>query len=196
MAEHGEPLVDCVLQNREELVALCELIDGAGVRSYLEIGTWTGRLVSALHNLFHFDRVAVCDDGYAQTLGLGLHLPAGAAVFSGDSGSDAYRRWRAGLGEIDLVFIDANHHYTGVKRDFDVNTAFPHRFIALHDITGANRHTVGVRRFWQELSARPGHTLEIVRAHPEVGSDAPTMGIGVWSATEDPARFLAGGERP
>lgn len=179
---HGEPLCDCILQNREELVALCRFIQAARVRSYLEIGIWTGRLVTCLHRLFSFDQVAACDHGWAQRLGLPLHLPQEAAFFDGDSDSAAFLAWRKTLGKVDLVFIDGNHNYQAVKRDFAINRAFPHRFLALHDICGANRYTTGVRRFWQELDE--GHKLEIVRPHLELGLDRSTMGIGIWSATE------------
>ena len=34
---HGEPLEDCILQNREELIGLCEFIEAQGIRSYLEV---------------------------------------------------------------------------------------------------------------------------------------------------------------
>jgi hypothetical protein len=71
-----------------------------------------------------------------------------------------------------------------VCRDFELERTMPHRFLALHDITGANRHTTGVRRLWQELDQ--GHKLEIVRPHRELGLDHSIMGIGVWSATEPP----------
>jgi len=175
----GEPVDDTILQNREELLGLCEFIEAHQVRSYLEVGAWTGRLASVLHRLFHFDRVAACDDGWARRFGLDLHLPPDAAFFQGSSRSEQYRQWRADLGPIDLVLIDADHHYAGVKRDFEINRAFPHRFLALHDITGANRHTVGVRRLWEELS---GNKLEIVRPHVELGLEKSVMGIGIWWA--------------
>lgn len=181
---HGEPLEDCILQNREELIALCEFIEARRIRSYLELGVWTGRLVCALHRLFAFELVAACDHGWAERLGLQIRLPTEARLFRGDSDSDAYARWRAGLGQVDLVLIDANHAYHAVRRDFTINRAFPHRFIALHDITGSNRHTRGVRRLWRELAVGGGQQLEIVRPHLELGSDQPTMGIGIWSATE------------
>jgi hypothetical protein len=85
--------------------------------------------------------------------------------------------WRRELGPIDLVLIDANHRYDAVKRDFEINRAFPHRFLALHDITGARRGTEGVARLWAELE---GDKTEIV----EPGSK---MGIGVWSNRVQPA---------
>jgi hypothetical protein len=178
--QHNEALEDCILQNREEVLGLAEFIQHNNIRSYLEIGVWTGRLVSALHSVFSFDTVAAADQGYARERGLDIHLPTDAHVFWGDSDSDAFIAWRKQLGHIDLVLIDANHSYAAVKRDFELNRSFPHRFLALHDITGANRWTTGVKRFWSELDE--GHKTEICRPHAELGHDHSIMGIGLWSA--------------
>jgi hypothetical protein len=188
LERHGEPLDDCVLQNREELIALCELCERLEVRSYLEIGIWTGRLVSALQRLFRFDLVAACDHGWAEQLGLSISLPPEVRFFRGDSESEAFRSWRRELGSLDLVLIDANHAYHAVKRDFAINRAFEQRLIALHDITGATRATTGVGRFWRELKASgEGYTLELIRPHRELDLAHSTMGIGVWSAEPLPA---------
>jgi len=167
----GEAIDDAILQNREELIGLCEFIEAHQIRSYLEIGAWTGRLACTLHRLFRFDRVAVCDDGYSATFGLPFHLPDGAHFLQARSESAAFLEWRAQLGAIDLVFIDANH---------------------------ANRHTLGVRRFWQELEARPpleagqplegGERIEIVRPHLELGLDHSIMGIGIWCSGQSGLR--------
>ena len=175
--QHGEPLEDCILQNREELIGLCQFMESHDIRSYLEIGVWTGRLVRTLHRLFSLELVAACDHGWARRLGLEIRVPRGAQFFEGDSDSDEFQRWRAELGQVDLVLIDANHSYHAVRRDFEINRRFPHRFLALHDITGSNRHTVGVRRLWQDLD---GRKHEIVRPHLELGLDCSTMGIGIW----------------
>lgn len=180
---HGEALLDCALQNREELIGLCELIEEQRIRSYLEIGVWTGRTVSALHGIFRFDLVAACDHGWARRFGLPVTLPAETRLFEGDSESDEYLVWRAGLGPIDLVLIDANHSYHAVRRDLERNAAFPVRFLALHDITGHRRATTGVAQLWRDLVAsRKGRCREIVRPHRELGLDHSTMGIGVWSS--------------
>ena len=176
---HNEALEDCILQNREEVIGLAEFIETHEVKSYLEIGIWTGRLVSALHTVFDFDRVAAADQGYAKTRGMPIHLPKDAEVFWGDSDSQAFLDWRASLGHIDLVFIDANHSEKAVRRDFEINREFPHRFLAFHDIMGTNRWTVGVKRFWESLTE--GHKQEICRPHAELGLETSTMGIGVWS---------------
>jgi hypothetical protein len=178
MEAHGEPLLDAVLQNRDELVALCELIEEHEVRSYLEIGIWTGKMVSTLHGLFSFNLVAACDHGWAERCGLEIELPPEVRFFRGDSESEAYREWRRALGHVDLVFIDGNHAYHAVKRDFEINRAFSQRFIALHDITGGTRQTTGVARFWRELQ---GDKREIVLPHRDLGLDHSFMGIGIWS---------------
>lgn len=174
----GEPREDAILQNREELIGLAEFIAAENIRSFLEIGVWTGRLVSTLHRIFRFDLVAAVDHGYAQRLGLPLHLPPDARFLAADSDSAAYREWRALLPAFDLVFIDANHGYRAVRRDFELNRALPHRFLAFHDIAGQGRATAGVRRLWAELG---GRKREIVAPHRELGLDHSTMGIGVWS---------------
>jgi hypothetical protein len=177
--EHGEALEDCVLQNRDELIALCELVETLELRSWLEIGAWTGALTRCMQALFSPVLLAVCDDGWAEQRGLELRLPDRTKLFRGDSGSRAFARWRAQLGHVDLVFIDANHAHHAVARDFAINRHQPHRLLAFHDITGASRYTTGVHRFWTALDQ--GHKLELLRPHRELGLDHSVMGIGVWS---------------
>ena len=177
--QHNEAKEDCILQNREEVIGLLEFIEKHKIKSYLEIGIWTGGLVRALHQICDFDRIATADQGYAKTHGFEITLPQNVQSFWGNSDSPEYREWRADLGHIDLVMIDGDHRYMGVKKDFEINRQFPHRFLAFHDITGANRWTTGVAKFWNELEE--GHKWEICRPHAEIGLDHSIMGIGVWS---------------
>lgn len=185
-AEHnrvhrGAPDVDIALQNRAELLLLCRWIEAKRIRSYLEIGVWTGRLLSTLHRLFRFDRVAACDLGWAEDRGLAISLPPECALLRGDSLGPEYQAWRAALGHVDLVLIDGDHRYEAVRRDFEANRGHPHRFLAFHDIATTHPGDAGVRRLWEEL---PGpHKLELVRPLPV---SRWRMGIGIWSATEDP----------
>ena len=177
--QHNEAKEDCILQNREEVLGLMEFIETHNIRSYLEIGIWTGGLVRALHSIFRFDTVATADQGYAKTQGLEIELPPDTKSFWGNSDSPEFLAWREQLGHIDLVMIDGDHSHRGVKTDFEINRRFPHRFLAFHDITGANRWTTGVAKFWRELET--GHKWEILRPHAEIGLDHSVMGIGLWS---------------
>ena len=177
----GVPLDDCILQNREDLLAFCGFIEREQIRSYLEIGIWTGRLVSTLHRLFDFERVAACDNGAVLELGLPQYVPFGCAFFRGDSQSAECVAWRRSLGPIDLVLIDGDHSYQGVKRDFEIQRRFPHRWLAFHDVLGLDVHTVGVRRFWDELEGE-GEKIVIAEPHLEDGRATPTMGLGLWRA--------------
>ena len=99
--------------------------------------------------------------------------------FWGNSDSPEFHTWRDSLGHIDLVMIDGDHRYKGVRKDFEINRRYPHRFLAFHDITGSNRWTTGVAKFWNELNE--GHKWEMCRPHAEIGLDHSVMGIGIWS---------------
>ncbi|HEX3148614.1 MAG TPA: class I SAM-dependent methyltransferase [Gemmataceae bacterium] len=174
----GVPVDDAILQTRAELVGFCEFVERNNVRSYLEVGVWTGRLFLLLNRLFRFEKAAACDLGACRTFGLPFHLDGTHyPVFVGDSHSPEYRAWLSPLERFDLILIDGDHSYPGVRAD--VATHLPHaeRFIALHDICGA-RHTHGVKRFWNEWD---GEKTEIVCPHVEAGSQDPTMGIGIWA---------------
>ncbi len=174
----GVPADDTILQTRGELELLCAFLEREQVSSLLEIGSWTGRLVLALQELFNFERVAACDLGLATSFGLPFHLDAASfPVFRGSSHSEEFRRWRAELGAVDVTIIDGDHSYEGVLRDFEINSQFPGRFLVFHDIVGAHPSTEGVRRFWEELE---GDKVELCAPHVEAGFDSPTMGIGIW----------------
>ncbi len=178
MRARGIPADDCILQTRGELIAFCEWIEQNDIRSYLEIGIWTGRLFLLLNRLFQFDKAAACDVGFSQLLGLPLHLECRSyPFFLGDSHSPEYGEWLARQGAFDLILIDGDHSYPGILADFEMNRGSASRFVAFHDITGARHMTEGVKRFWEGLE---GSKTEIVRPHEEIGLDIPTMGIGIW----------------
>jgi hypothetical protein len=167
-------LKDCVVQQREELIAFCEWIESQQIRSYLEIGVWTGRLVSVLQALFQFKPVAACDLGLAGELGQRVYLPREIYFLPANSHSLEYQAWREQFGMIDLVLIDGDHSYDSVKRDFEINRRYPHRFLVFHDIANQDPTSVGVSRFWKELE---GNKLEIHRPDLNLRS---RMGIGIW----------------
>ena len=80
---------------------------------------------------------------------------------------------------IDLLFIDGDHSYDGVKRDFELYTPLvaDGGLVAFHDIVAGLPEVGGVPDFWRAVR---GHDYEEIVASPEQAG----YGIGLlrWSA--------------
>lgn len=81
-----------------------------------------------------------------------------------------------GFDHFDCVFIDGDHTYAGVSRDWQLYGPLADRLVAFHDIVGEgqgrNGNVVEVPRFWRELVEGGSETREIV-------AEGSVMGIGV-----------------
>lgn len=78
---------------------------------------------------------------------------------------------------VDFLFIDGDHAYDSVRRDFELYSPLvrPGGLVGFHDVSDrANDDTEGVRRFWAELKAT-GRTEECVDPSGGLG-----YGIGVY----------------
>ncbi len=78
--------------------------------------------------------------------------------------------------QLDLLFIDGDHSYDGVKKDFEMYSTLvaPDGVIAFHDIVDGPEAAVGgVPKFWRELKPTRRH-LEFVKDWKQGG-----WGIGV-----------------
>jgi glycosyltransferase involved in cell wall biosynthesis len=78
-----------------------------------------------------------------------------------------------GVWPIDFLFIDADHRYEGVKRDYDMYSPLvrPGGLIGFHDIIPQNDRRSGVHKLWAELKQTEA-TLEFV------GNDS--FAFGSW----------------
>jgi predicted O-methyltransferase YrrM len=76
---------------------------------------------------------------------------------------------------IDLLFIDADHSYEGVKADFEMYSPLvrPGGIVAFHDIANDPNPTYGVHKFWGEIKNKYHHQ-EIIDDQNRIG-----YGIGV-----------------
>ena len=173
-----------LLQNRDELVLFCEWIEAHNIRSYLEIGCWTGGLVSSLDRIFHFDKLAVCDIRHAEYLGLQMQVPERAACFWGDSKSPEFVKWRQELGHFDLVFIDGDHEYTSAMQDLQINRRMPGRYLGFHDIHSEVPIARGMAQLWRELE---GEKTELYVPYTHSKLKDTQLGIGLWKMPETPA---------
>jgi hypothetical protein len=165
-----------ILQNRADVVALCEWMEAHDIRSYLEVGIWSGKLVSLLHSLFQFEKVAICDIRDADKFGVEITVPPETHCFWGSSCTAEYVQWREQLGPIDLVLIDGAHGLEAVVADFEINRRLPGTYLAFHDV--CNPRTPAVQHFWNHV---PGEKLTLSQAfeEPELKHLEP-MGIGIW----------------
>jgi predicted O-methyltransferase YrrM len=171
-------------QKVDELMPFLERAASLGPRAVCEIGT------SAAGTLFLLTRVAA-DDAVVVSVDLEIapHLAAARSRFArerqeivsiaGDSHSEeTFARVKAVLDgrPLDVLFIDADHSYEGVKRDWELYSALvrPGGIVGLHDIhedyatsrgTPTNAISGDVPRFWQELRQR--HRSEELIADPE-----------------------------
>jgi len=185
-------------QRPSEILSLLRMVAAERPRRILEVGSAGGG------TLFLFARAAASD---AVLIGMDLpsmpawrkrlyerafgHPPQRVQIMLGDSHEEATAaRVRRNLeGQtLDFLFIDADHSYEGVRRDFELYSPLVHAggLIAFHDILPGSCACHGVRpgaasggvpRFWAELKQRyerEHRALEIIEDPTQDG-----FGIGV-----------------
>lgn len=160
-----------------------------GVRSYLEIGCrWGGTYILTVEYLSRFGELesAVAVDlldspvqNYITVTNAELERNRGLFV-QGNSSSPEFQTWLDNR-FFDLVFIDGDHTYAGLRADF--LGALKHgRIFVFHDI--ANSGVPDVSRFWMELKAAAADVFnftEYLGQYEEVtqGEFVSYLGIGV-----------------
>ena len=172
---------DVMLQQRQELAALCAFMVEHNVKSYLEIGFWTGQLTAFLREHTTIETVYGADLLLATHDGNRLHLPHGSVVFVGSSTSEAFKAWRDTLGHVDFVMIDGDHSYEGCREDWLIAQTFPSHYVGFHDTSPWYDHTEGVTRVWNEVTATmPADRVhDLARPFDERGLEYSVCGIGV-----------------
>ena len=177
------------LQARDELVEFLKLIKAENVKSYLEIGSRYGGTFEAVMTRCPPGSFGVCvdfpggefgDDNSAPLLLAALKRirrnAREASVIFGPSGAPEVVDRAVQHAPYDCVFIDGDHAYEAVKRDFELYAPMG-RMIALHDIAAPDDWTDGrgslveVGRFWREIR-------HLYRSF-EIVTPGTNMGIGV-----------------
>jgi len=179
-------------QKLDEILPFLDRVAALAPRAVCEVGTSGGGTLYLLTRVAAPDAVIVSVD-----LEIPPHLAAARArlvrgsqrlvSLAGDSQTEAMvDRVRAALGDrpLDVLFIDGDHSYEGVKRDWELYSPLvrPGGLIGLHDIqedyaTSRGTPTAAISgevpRFWREL--REAHRTEELIADP----DQDGYGIGV-----------------
>ena len=161
------------------------LAAGPLVTSYLEIGCrWGGTFVFTVEVLGRLGEASggVGADGL-RALAIDkwqdpalLREYAAARFRKLDSAGAPFAELLAKAPAWDLVLIDGDHSYDGVRRDFDLVRNRTTRYIVLHDIASDEPSCAGVRRFWREVRDQ-FETHEFVEQYDDV--DGSYFGIGV-----------------
>ena len=175
-------------QVREEIVELVSLVKEAAPRRVLEIGTDNGGTLFLLAWASARDaRILSVDLRVYGRLRRLLYKSFGrgrqsVSLYTGDSHSEATRaavQRYFRMQPLDLLFIDGDHAYDGVRRDYELFGPLvrPGGLIAFHDIVeGPEASVGGVPRFWREIRSDLRDVREIVESADQGGYG---VGVGV-----------------
>ena len=169
------------LQVRSELLSLAREIAALQPRNVLEIGSFLGGTLFLWCRLAYPDARLLSLDLYRGNLGgarkvIYYSFPRERQrlhIITGDSHS-AHTQSRVarklGPAKLDFLFIDGDHSYDGVKRDFEMYSPLVRAggVIAFHDIVAhppeAQCH---VHEFWVEVKQRYQHKEIIESPHQQ-----------------------------
>lgn len=191
------------MQEPEEIRSALDYIRAARPRCVCEIGTANGgtnlllsQTLDSVETIIAVD-LFIMNSAYLRRL---LRPSQRIDLVNGSSYAPrTFERVRALLGgkKIDLLFIDGDHRYEGVKRDFLIYSQLVHEggLIAFHDIVPDHRSRYGrptargsggVPVLWNELKKKYHHR-EFVGDY-----DQDAFGIGVlhWSVTASKSKAL------
>jgi hypothetical protein len=131
-----------------------EIDSGKKIKRFLEVGFSSGINNTILNKFFNFDEIVAVDIFSSaingNTLSANL-MHKNLTLVCGDSTSNRVLNIVKGFGLFDLIFIDANHTYEYVKKDFEnyIKVLDKGSVIAFHDIDSPD--WPGINRFWNEL---------------------------------------------
>jgi len=180
------------IQIREEIKNLLLILDKAKPKVILEIGTAGGGTLFLFSNIAHEEAILISVDLYQAIEKRILFRYIGKEkqkifLIQGDSHSIETLRKIEGIlrdDKVDFLFIDGDHSYEGVKKDFEMYSPLVRKggIIAFHDIIPDYYTKYGIKtsswagevyKFWDEVKEKYEH-LEIVKDKNQDG-----FGIGI-----------------
>jgi len=120
------------------------------IENYLEVGAASGGLTYLVNEVFHPERIVLIDNNRhgKSNLRSTTLKNVNCMEIIGDSQSDHIINVVRNLGwEYDLLVIDADHTYRGVKQDYDNYSPFCRKYLLLHDTVACK----GVKQIFEEL---------------------------------------------
>ncbi len=172
LAEQVEFAISCrgAMQKFPELLAFASFVADKNIKSVLEIGSgnggtfwlWCELFKGPDVNLFSIDLPNGPWGGSDARNKLPTYAKGGARVitFAGDSKGEAKTQFYKLYLPADLLFIDGDHSYDGVKADFEnyIDVVPPGGLIAFHDICEHSPESgCEVKKFWDEIKGNYAH---------------------------------------
>lgn len=171
-------------QDEFEFAKFIDLVGSLKVRRYLEVGCRNGDTFYSVMKTIGVGGFGLAVDlpensssksNLIETVSELNRIGIAAEVLFGDSQSPAVVEEAAIHAPFDMILIDADHRYEGVKRDFETYGRLA-PVIALHDITAPRGHVSDgypneVGRLWDEI--RGGFR------HEEIVTHGSMMGFGI-----------------
>lgn len=178
-----------LIQHPTEYLNFCEFYRELKCRNILEIGSYFGGnfyVLCKLSDPIGLKIAIDCPDYQNKDVQIKLYssylrmktFGENVHVLNTDSHFDETRNRVSDIlqnQKLDFIFIDGDHSYEGVKKDFEMYSPFinPGGYIAFHDINQIDHpdsNKYGVNRFWKELNYENKF---------EFNSKSFFMGIGV-----------------
>ena len=136
---------------------------GHKFNSFLEVGFSSGINNSVLNKFFNFKHI-VGLDYFSSIINadslLGNMLHKNLTLICGNTRSNYVMDLAKKLGPYDLIFIDADHTYEGVKSDFNNYLPMLSKggVIGFHDVECPD--WMGINKFWNELESTNKYNMQ------------------------------------
>ena len=183
-----------LMQDRDEFGGFCQLMVAENVRSYLEIGSFSGGSIElAAAVLPKNSRIVSVDKPWKSTKEYRLRQLMNrlkqegydSHLIIGDSADPKTISAARKLGPFDVVFIDGDHRLSYVKSDWE-NYGAMARIVGFHDIgrdmpkdEHGGPHEVA--SFWNQFKLDRRHA-EFISERTRLGTKKGAYGIGVvWN---------------
>lgn len=147
-------------QGKEELLWLLEIVDRIKPRIIVELGVHLGHSLKVWQDAFKPELLVGIDHETNDILKAYINTNTlNAAIILGDSHQpETVKSLNEILDgrEIDFLFVDGDHMYEGVKKDFQMYAPLVRKggLIAFDDMDLFDNPSVEVFQFWQEVIKR------------------------------------------
>jgi len=124
------------------------------IRNFLEIGFNSGKVNTVLNKFFNFEQIVAVDNFTADISSTDLMANLrrkNLTLICGNSDKKETLRIIKKFQPFDLIFVDANHEYVGIKKDLSnyCTMLSDHGILVVHDIHSLEYP--GVNKAWNEF---------------------------------------------